>query len=79
MKTVIHKAETRGHANHGWLNSYHTFSFAGYNDPSRVNFGLLRVLNDGREQPFQSGSGLFEVGSSATLRLSPRSLLWLAA
>lgn len=46
MKTVIHKAETRGHANHGWLNSHHTFSFAGYHDPSRVNFGALRVLND---------------------------------
>jgi quercetin 2,3-dioxygenase len=46
MKTVIHKAETRGHANHGWLNSYHTFSFAGYHDPSRVHFGMLRVLND---------------------------------
>jgi quercetin 2,3-dioxygenase len=46
MKTVIHKAETRGHANHGWLDSHHTFSFAGYNDPSRVNFGALRVLND---------------------------------
>jgi hypothetical protein len=46
MKTVIHKAETRGHANHGWLNSHHTFSFAGYSDPSRVNFGALRVLND---------------------------------
>lgn len=46
MKTVIHKAETRGHANHGWLDSHHTFSFAGYHDPSRVNFGALRVLND---------------------------------
>ncbi len=46
MKTVIHKAETRGHANHGWLDSYHTFSFAGYYEPSRVHFGLLRVLND---------------------------------
>lgn len=46
MKTVLHKAETRGHANHGWLDSYHTFSFAGYYEPSRVHFGLLRVLND---------------------------------
>ena len=46
MKTIIHKAESRGHANHGWLNSYHSFSFAGYDDPSRVHFGLLRVLND---------------------------------
>ncbi len=46
MNTVLHKAETRGHANHGWLNSYHTFSFAGYYDESRVHFGMLRVLND---------------------------------
>ena len=46
MKTTIHKAETRGHANHGWLDSRHTFSFAGYHNPARVHFGLLRVLND---------------------------------
>jgi redox-sensitive bicupin YhaK (pirin superfamily) len=46
MKTVLHKANTRGHANHGWLDSHHTFSFAGYFDPQRVNFGALRVLND---------------------------------
>ena len=46
MKTVLHKAETRGRTNHGWLDSHHTFSFAGYNNPSRMNFGLLRVLND---------------------------------
>ncbi len=45
-KTVFHAAETRGHANHGWLDAHHTFSFAGYNDPSRVHFGAMRVMND---------------------------------
>ena len=43
---VLHKAETRGHANHGWLNSYHTFSFSNYYNPDRMSFGVLRVLND---------------------------------
>jgi hypothetical protein len=46
MKTVLHKAESRGHANHGWLDSHHTFSFANYYNPERVHFGVLRVLND---------------------------------
>ena len=46
MKTILHKADTRGHANHGWLNSYHTFSFGQYYNPERVHFGALRVLND---------------------------------
>jgi quercetin 2,3-dioxygenase len=43
---VLHRAETRGDANHGWLHSRHTFSFADYYDPARVHFGMLRVLND---------------------------------
>ena len=46
MNTVLHKASTRGHANHGWLDTNHTFSFANYYDPGRMNFGVLRVLND---------------------------------
>ena len=46
MNTVLHKADTRGHANHGWLDTYHTFSFANYRNPDRMHFGVLRVLND---------------------------------
>lgn len=44
--TVLHQATTRGHANHGWLDSHHTFSFANYYNPERMHFGALRVLND---------------------------------
>ena len=51
MKSVLHKANTRGHANHGWLDSHHTFSFANYYNPERVHFGVLRVLNDDRVAP----------------------------
>ena len=46
MKSVLHKANTRGAANHGWLQSNHSFSFANYRNPERMNFGVLRVLND---------------------------------
>ncbi|RZJ73496.1 pirin family protein [Flavobacterium sp.] len=46
--TVLHKAESRGHASHGWLDSHHTFSFANYHNPERMHFGVLRVLNDDR-------------------------------
>ncbi|WP_299335338.1 pirin family protein [uncultured Psychroserpens sp.] len=51
MKTIIHKADTRGFANHGWLKSHHTFSFASYQNQERMNFGALRVLNDDVVQP----------------------------
>ncbi|HMV36247.1 MAG TPA: pirin family protein, partial [Turneriella sp.] len=46
MTRVIHRAESRGFADHGWLKSRHTFSFAHYHNPERMNFGALRVLND---------------------------------
>ncbi len=51
MKKTLHKADTRGVAEHGWLSSRHTFSFAEYRDPNRVRFGLLRVINDDVVQP----------------------------
>lgn len=47
-QSILHKANTRGRANHGWLDAHHTFSFAGYYNPERHNFGVLRVLNDDR-------------------------------
>jgi len=46
MNTVLHKANTRGSADHGWLKVNHTFSFANYQNPDRMHFGVLRVLND---------------------------------
>lgn len=46
MEKIIHRADSRSFSNHGWLQSYHTFSFAGYYNPERIHFGALRVLND---------------------------------
>ena len=46
MKKILHKANERGHANHGWLNAYHSFSFASWFNAEKIQFGALRVLND---------------------------------
>jgi redox-sensitive bicupin YhaK (pirin superfamily) len=46
MKVILHKANSRGHADHGWLNAYHSFSFASWYNSERIQFGMLRVLND---------------------------------
>lgn len=51
MKTVLHKANTRGIINHGWLQAKHTFSFGSYHNPKRMQFGALRVLNDDTVAP----------------------------
>ncbi len=51
MKKTLYKSEERGHANHGWLEAKHSFSFASWFNPEKMNFGVLRVLNDDRVAP----------------------------
>ena len=51
MEKVLHTADSRGHINHGWLDTYHSFSFANWQNPERVRFGVLRVLNDDTVAP----------------------------
>ncbi len=53
MEKILHRANTRGRAEHGWLHSHHTFSFASYYNPERMGFGKLRVLNDDFVEPGQ--------------------------
>ena len=70
MKTVIDKANTRGYFNHGWLKTYHTFSFADYYNPRRIHFGALRVLNDDTVAP---GEGFGMVASGMNVPASAHS------
>lgn len=56
MRVVVDKAQSRGYANHGWLKTHHTFSFANYYNPERVHFGMLRVLNDDSVAPGERDS-----------------------
>ena len=51
MNKVLHPAQSRGFADHGWLKSFHSFSFANYYNPQKMHFGVLRVLNDDEVAP----------------------------
>lgn len=59
MRYAIDKSDSRGHASYGWLDTYHTFSFAGYYNPHKIHFGALRVLNDDKVMPHE-GFGMHQ-------------------
>ena len=65
MEKIIHRAESRGYADHRWLQTYHTFSFSNYHNPLRMNFGQPRVLNDDVVAPGQG----FDTHSHANMEI----------
>lgn len=69
MKIAIHRANSRGHANRGWVNSWHSFSYAEYFDPERVHFGALRILNDDTIAPGQKGFGPHDRNNMETISI----------
>jgi redox-sensitive bicupin YhaK (pirin superfamily) len=72
MKKIIHKAETRGSSDYGWLKTHYTFSFANYYDSGRMHFGALRVLND---DFIERGAGFWETESISLSALEDAEIL----
>ena len=72
----VRRSHERGHANHGWLDTYHTFSFGGYQDPEHLQFRSLRVMNEDVVAPSQ-GFGTHPHRNDSRLKNGTTSSAWL--